>query len=318
MKARRLLLYPLIVLFIISCKDESVLIDLSVNDPNPFDPNFYENHCATPVFSINLTPGSCTVDIEELTGQNGVYIEAFSGKLRTVTINGIANHPVGEFPNTANPNRIASVSETFILTTAPDIAGIPTPVKGYTFGVVFSGVSMDPYTDAYFEGPNGPNFDWNITALQDDVDLGLDCNNAHVQSDGKYRYHATPTAFTTGLGIDGSEMRKIGYAADGFPVYYKYGYDSNGNDIIPLQSGYRLKSTDRGGDGKTAPSGCPDGLYFKDYQYVLGQSTLDACNGRFGKTPEAEEEYYYVITDNFPSIPLCFAGTPNESFRNTP
>ena len=318
MKARRLLLYPLILLLFTFCKDEVVLID---QDPNTSDPNnsdLYEDHCARPVFSINLNAVDCMVDVEALTGQNGVYIEAFSGKTRTATINGIANHPVGEFPNSGNPNTIAPFNETFIMTTAPEVSGFPMSGQGYTFGVLFSGVSMDPYTDEFFEGPNGPNRDWNITALQNEIDLGLDCNNAHVQPDGKYHYHATPSAYIAGLGIDGSEMKKIGYAADGFPIYYKYGYDTDGASIIALESGYRLDTANRGGDGVSAPSGCPDGLYFQDYVYVHGVSTLDACNGRFGKTPEAEEEYYYVITDNFPSLPLCFTGTPHESFRNIP
>ena len=33
-----------------------------------------------------------------------------------------------------------------------------------------------------------------------------------------------------------------------------------------------------------------------------------------GKTPESDNEYYYVITDNFPSTPICFSGTPSSDF----
>jgi hypothetical protein len=32
-------------------------------------------------------------------------------------------------------------------------------------------------------------------------------------------------------------------------------------------------------------------------------------------SPESEEEYYYVITDNFPSSPLCLVGKPSEDLK---
>ena len=204
------------------------------------------------------------------------------------------------------------------MTTLPETASYHTAGSDYTFGVLFSGVTLLAYTERNYTGALGKLDDWNITALQATYDFGLDCNNGHVDPNGKYHYHGTPSALIAGLGINGTEMIKIGYAADGFPIYYKYGYDSDGSTLIALESGYRLKTDDRGGDGITAPAGCPDGLYIQDYEYFYGESKLDACNGRFGKTPEAEEEYYYVITDNFPSVPLCFSGTPHESFQISP
>ncbi|NQX84429.1 MAG: YHYH protein [Flavobacteriaceae bacterium] len=48
----------------------------------------------------------------------------------------------------------------------------------------------------------------------------------------------------------------------------------------------------------------------------LGISKLDECNGRYGKTPESDNEYYYVFADNFSAVPLCFKGTLNNSFKN--
>ena len=114
---------------------------------------------------------------------------------------------------------------------------------------------------------------------------------------------------------NGSAMVKIGYAADGYPIYYKYSYDDSGTNILAYESGYQIKSGSRGGNGTTSPDGCYDGTFFQDYEYVAG-SGLDACNGRTGKTPESNSEYHYVVTDNFPSVPLCFTGTPDNSFSH--
>ncbi len=268
------------------------------------------------LFTINLDPEDCSIDIQSQLGVNSRYTESISGNTRTIGINGVADHLVGEFPNGGNPNTIAEASQTFSMTTEPELANDITIGQGYTFGVLFSGVAVDPYTAEFFVGSTGTmNMEWNITTLQSTTDLGLDCNNAHVQPTGRYHYHGTPSNYLDGLNADGTEMIKVGYAADGFPIYYKYGYANDGNTIAAFESGYQLKTEPRGGDGISAPDGCPDGYYFNDYEYVDGISELDECNGRFGKTPESENEYYYVITDNFPSSPLCFSGTPDQSFN---
>ncbi len=267
------------------------------------------------IFSINLDGTDCNVDIEAQLGAINVYDENVGSATRLITINGVANHLVGTFPNPGNPNSISESPEDFSMTVQPQLASQVTFGQGYTFGVLFSGVAMDPYTGEFFRGSSGQtNMAWNITTLQDEEDLGLDCNNAHVQPTGRYHYHGSPSNYLDQLMVDGSQMVKVGYAGDGFPIYYKYGMDTAGN-IVALESGYRLKTTDRGGDGITAPDGCPNGLYFQDYEYVTGVSSLDECNGRTGATPESASEYYYVITDNFPSSPLCFSGTPDASFR---
>ncbi|MDC8005999.1 YHYH protein [Aureisphaera galaxeae] len=264
-------------------------------------------------FSINLDASTCTTAIST----NSIYSEVVNtgSDTRVITINSIPEHLVGSFPNAGNPNTISEQNFSYSLDLTPSLASTTTRAQGYEFGVLYSGVSMDPFTAEFFIGTNGVNMDWNITTLTNSVNLGLDCNNAHVQPTGKYHYHGTPSAYVADLGIDGSEMVKVGYAADGFPIYYKYGYDDDGNTIMALESGYQLLEGARPGDGLTAPDGCYDGTYFQDYEYVNGTSLLDECNGRFGKTPESDDEYYYVITDNFPSSPLCFSGTPSNDFR---
>ncbi|MCG8380474.1 MAG: YHYH protein [Proteobacteria bacterium] len=219
------------------------------------------------VFTINLDPSACNVDIEDELNATSQYQEVINGTTRTVTINGIAGHNVGMFPNSGNPNTIDVVNESYTMTTDPQLATSTTGGQGYTTAILFSGVVVEPYTAEFFVGTSGTNMNWNITTLQSTTSLGLDCNNAHVQPTGRYHYHGTPSAYLDDLVVDGTQMVKVGYSADGFPIYYKYGYADDGTTIIAHESGYQLKTEDRGGDGLTAPDGCPDGYYFQDYEY---------------------------------------------------
>ena len=113
-------------------------------------------------------------------------------------------------------------------------------------------------------------------------------------------------------------MTLIGYAADGFPIYYKYGYTNptdSGMGVSIMTSSYQLKSGCRPGDGVTAPCGVYDGIYSNDYEYIAGSGTLDEANGRTGVTPEFPDgTYYYIITDEFPGVPRMFRGTPSNDF----
>lgn len=311
---QKFLMFPMLVVAVfIACSGGD---DSSSNDTN----ETLDCSKTTNVFTINLDPSDCTVDIQSGLGITSVYSESINETTRTITINGIANHKVGVFPNSGNPNTISQSMETYKVTTNPTLASSITYGMGKVFGVLFSGVAMDPYTAEFFQTSTGAiNGDWNITTLQSTRSLGLDCNNAHVQPTGRYHYHGTPSKYIDDLGTaNGTQMIKVGYAGDGFPIYYKYGYADDGVTIVAHESGYQLKTTERGGDGKSAPDGCPDGYYFADYEYVDGISELDACNGRIGKTPESDSEYYYVITDNFPSFPICFSGTPDSSFSLMP
>ncbi|MFK7786479.1 MAG: YHYH protein [Crocinitomicaceae bacterium] len=264
-------------------------------------------------FSINLNPATCQ---EELAYKNefSEQVDSIKGA-RIIKSNSIPDHLTGEFPNSGNPNTIKPQDNSYSLMLKPKYTGKVTPGQGYSFGILLNGVEVDPYSGEFFQGRNGTNREWNINALTSSVNLGTDCNNAHVQPNGKYHYHGTPTAYLQSLNLDGTKMVKIGYAADGFPIYYKYGYNDS-DDLIELSSGYKLKSGNRYGDGRSAPNGPYDGTYFQDYEYDSELSLLDECNGRFGRTPESENEYYYVFTDNFPSSPLCFMGEPSDGFNH--
>tara|TARA_Y100001960_G_C14765291_1_gene876577 strand:+ start:210 stop:1145 length:936 start_codon:yes stop_codon:yes gene_type:complete len=268
-------------------------------------------------FEINLNPQECNIDLALELGIESLYSESIADDYINISTNSIPNHNVGLFPNPGNPNTISAINKEFLLTVEPNIEESITSAQGYMFGILFTGVSIDPFTAEFFEQSNGQkNRNWNITTLTNSVNLGLDCNNAHVQPNGKYHYHGTPSSLIEILDTGGDEMIRVGYAADGFPIYYKY--ISIDDQIIEAQSGYLLKSGQRNGDGLTAPNGCHDGTYFQDYEYVEGISPLDQCNGIYGKTLKNENEYFYVITDNFPSSPICFMGSPDESFKNSP
>lgn len=279
--------------------------------------------------AIDQSRGACN---ENLTASSS-YSENVVGENRVINANSIPNHEVGLFgggSGSLNPNAISEQSEAYTISLNPSESSAFTPLLGtsgsaqgpqYSFGICFNGVELDPVAAEPFphEGMMDPdaNWEWNLEALN--VDIGLDCNNAHVQPNGKYHYHGTPNGYIDELGISTSTMTLVGYAADGFPIYYKYAY-SDPNDasssVLEMAPSYQLKSGERPGDGETAPCGEYDGVYSNDYEYVSGLGDLDEANGRNGITPEYPGgTYYYVITEAFPAIPRYFRGTPSNDFK---
>lgn len=285
----------------------------------------------TPDQVLDSSRGACTVSLP-YTSQ---YQETSSGTTRTITSNSIPNHMVGLFgtgPGSLNPNAISEQFSTYNIPLNPSIAGSLTPLLStagqgpnagpqYAFGILLNGVELDPVAAEPFphQGIMNPNvnWEWNLEALN--VNLGLDCNNAHVQPTGKYHYHGSPILFLQNLNLPNNQMTLIGYAADGFPIYYKYAYSiatDSSSPVVEMSSSYQLKSGDRPGDGITAPCGTYNGVYSNDYEFINGLGTLDIANGRTGVTPEYPDgTYYYVITDEFPSIPRYFRGTPSNDFK---
>jgi len=274
------------------------------------------------------TRGACT---QTLAVAAAVNITESSGQ-RTITSNSIPNHMVGLFGSASgslNPNPITAQTSSYTVTMSPASAGSITQLLStsmgpqYSFGVLLNGVELDPEAAEPWPhaGPgnfSSANWEWNLDAMS--INLGLDCNNAHVQPTGQYHYHGAPTLYLTALNAPIDAMTLIGYAADGFPIYYNYGYaianDSN-SVVVELQPSYRLKTGERPGDGSSAPCGPYTGIYTNDYEYVSGLGDLDECNGRSGVTPEYPGgTYYYVVTlDSYPYIPRGLLGTPSQDFR---
>lgn len=237
------------------------------------------------------------------------------GDRRIIESNGIANHPVGEFPSRGNPNAISPQRHAFRMPAQPAPApAFVKPEGPTTWGVALNGVPLDPNTAEYWN--NDRSSGWNLDLMAQPGRLGIDASHAHVQPNGAYHYHATPTGLVDALGGDKGRLLLLGYAADGFPVYSANGHKDARDPrsaVVALRSGYRLRKQDRPG----GPGGKPDGTYTADWEWTK-EGDLDEANGRFEVTPEYPKgTYAYHITDTFPFIPRLFRGTPDPSFRKS-
>ena len=271
--------------------------------------------------------GDCS---ETLNIVNQVSITT-SGDLRKINSNNIPAHDVGLFGNTPgalNPNIITEQNSSYDIDLTPSITNSKTYLlnngPAYSFGVLLNGVEVDPVAAEPWPHTkpvtNSHNWNWNLEATM--VDIGLDCNTAHVQPTGKYHYHGVPNLYLESIASNLNEMLHVGWAADGHPIYYAYGYSiayDNSSILKTLSSSYQLKSGERPGDGESAPLRKYTGVYSADYEFIEGLGDLDECNGREGVTPEFPEgTYYYVITNEFPGVPRCFVGTPSDDFKLGP
>lgn len=265
-------------------------------------------HDETRAQPLNLEPATVNpgVNRSEVTEQ---------GRALSITGNGIPNHLVGRFPNKGNPHQIAEQSVKLNLPAVPRANATPTPLRmGWNFGVSLTGVVFDPLAAEFWHGD--PRSGWSYNALGGAIALGLDANFAHVQPNGKYHYHGVPTGL---IEMQGWSPKKhsplIGYAADGFPIYARTGLV--GGKVTQMASSYRLKAGQR--PGGAAPDGRHDGTFNEDYEFVAGLGTLDECNGAMTVSTEFPSgTYAYFLTDDYPVVPRCFAGTPDPSFRFGP
>ena len=269
--------------------------------------------------------GDCNVSLSIETS----YSENITENSRIISSNSIPNHMVGLFGNVQgalNPHSISEQNLVYNLPISPVIAQSLIPLQGsngpnYSFGIMLNGIELDPVAAEPFphEGRDSPNanWDWNLEATN--TPLGLDCNNGHVQPSGQYHYHGAPISYLDNLNLSSDTMNLIGYAADGFPIYYKYAFSEpfdETSSIIEMTTSYRLKTGLRPGDGISAPCDEYNGVYVNDYEYISELGSLDEANGREGKTPEYPNgTYYYIITDDFPGIPRYFKGVPSDDFN---
>jgi hypothetical protein len=234
-----------------------------------------------------------------------------SGGYRYVEANGIPVHPTGSFPNRNNPNSVRPQRHQFRLTLNPQANPKATALGLGPFGIALNGVLLEPGAAEFWQ--RNFNSGWQYEAKGGRINLGLDQHNAHVQPTGSYHYHGMPIGLVDRL-YQKDRMLLIGYAADGFPIYARYGLREPMNPksgIVGIQPSYRIKRGVRSG----GPGGNYDGTFVQDYEYVKGLGHLDNCNGRFGVTPEYPNGiYHYYITDKWPYLPRAYRGTPDNSF----
>jgi YHYH protein len=240
-----------------------------------------------------------------------------SSTLRSLTTNGLPDHAVGTFPNVNNPNTIAarttSVSGTLTPTATSAITAQNGP--GVPMGYVLNGIKIDPSTagtcnDAGTSCDPGRTVGtWKLEGMGGAFNFGTDANNAHVQPSGEYHYHGIPEGFVTKLN-KGQAMTLIGWAADGFPIYARYGYSvaTDASSAIKVVSpSYRLKAAPDA--NRPATTTYAMGTFTQDYEYVAGSGDLDECNGRTGVTPEFPNGiYHYYATGTFPYLQRCVKG----------
>jgi hypothetical protein len=181
--------------------------------------------------------------------------------------------------------------------------------------VILNGVYIDPNTAGTCDN-SGSQCDmaqgtgpWNIEAIGGAFKFGTDSNNAHVQPGGVYHYHGVPEGFVTKLN-KGQAMTLVGWAADGFPIYARYGYTvaTDATAAVKVVRGsYQFKTAPDA--NRPATSLYPMGTFKQDYQYVAGSGDLDECNGRTGVTPEFPNGiYHYYATDTYPYLQRCVKG----------
>ncbi|MEM8661134.1 MAG: YHYH protein, partial [Pseudomonadota bacterium] len=163
---------------------------------------------------------------------------------RELIANGIPDHDVGTFPNSNNPSAISEQSVTASFTLSPSETANATATGGPrgTTGYVLNGVKMDANTAGTCDDSGsacsvtGGTGGWHIEALgQSSFDFGEDDNNAHVQPGGSYHYHGIPEGFVEKRAGNSSTMTLIGWAADGFPIYARYGYSIANDAASPLK-----------------------------------------------------------------------------------
>ncbi len=237
------------------------------------------------------------------------------GTKKSIRANSIPDHLVGQFPNAGNPNTIREQQIDILIPEDPRPAREVTYMHGSqrapkVFGITLDGVLMEPGAAEVWKN----NRFWQYEPLSGAIDLGLDENHAHVQPTGLYHYHGLPTGLMSRLGFqEGAHSPLIGWAADGYPIYVRYGYSDPqdpSSGIVDLTSSYQLKVGDRPAE-PNGPGGTYDGAFIRDYEWVQGSGDLDECNGRFCVTPDFPEgTYAYFMTDAWPVIPRAWRGTP--------
>ena len=167
-------------------------------------------------------------------------------------------------------------------------------------------------------------------------DVGLDPSNSHNQPTmsgssnafyGYYHYHGMPEGYISRLGKGNATMTLLGFASDGFPIYARYGYTARTTTVggvSVMKGNYRVRTAAEisaaGYTDRPLASVAPYGSFVQDWVFDASVGgDLDACNGRYGVTPESPNTavYHYFVTDTYPYLGRCVWGSSPASWGYT-
>ena len=292
-----------------------------------------EDDCTADNFLSTTNIGCC-----EEPSEPSVFYEYIEGVLRKIYSNNFPDHDycynsANQIPSQTYHNFGVDLTPTLANQITKIVRNNGRPAR--FFGVAKNGVIFAPAPAApfIFENQNTGEFNWdwvfeptNNQGQGQDL-VGLDCASAHTGDQG-YHYHGNMFSYveneSPGISTTNtipSVPLHIGWASDGFPIFYRFGPDLDGN-IKELLPSYQLKQGLRPGDNITAPCGAYTGKFTNDYEFICGKGDLDECNGIQSMvtlvTANGLEtfQYFYVITTTFPQIPRCLMGNVSPDFEN--
>lgn len=253
---------------------------------------------------------STVSDVFNTTVFNGSLQISTDANSCSFSTNAIPNHDFND-GSQSFPNNVSEQVDVYTISATPVKAAAVTELAlTRDNAILLNGVKVDLLAAACFgvgdekTGCNDPAQAWRFDPMFDTNGFRVDSHNAHTQPDGTYHYHGLPNALFSDDTTTLSPV--VGFAADGFPIYGSNIQDVS--EIRPATSSYRLKTGARP-SGQGQPGGSYDGTFRDDYEYVAGLGDLDECNGM-----SVDGTYRYHMTNAFPHIIGCFAGTPDDSF----
>lgn len=128
---------------------------------------------------------------------------------------------------------------------------------------------------------------------------------------------ASPGLIEEVAAASGKHSPILGFAHDGYPVYGPQGFGADGA-LVRMRSSYRLRAVTRrsawpdgteltpGQWGPAVDAEYPLGTFAEDYEFAAGSGDLDACNGRFARTPEYPEGTYAYFLATTPAGELAY------------
>ncbi len=201
------------------------------------------------------------------------------------------------------------------------------------FAYFNNGVKVEPGTAETYVSTSRT---YNVEGKNYYQDVGLDPSNSHNQPTmagqstskyGYYHYHGMPEGYISRLGKGNATMTLLGFASDGFPIYARYGYTartSTAGGVSVMKANYRVRTAAEisaaGYTDRPSASVAPYGSFVQDWVFDASVGgDLDACNGRYGVTPESPNTavYHYFLTDTYPFIARCVWGSSPASWGYT-